>query len=494
MSGRILIVDDVAGSRIVLRARLAEACYDTVMAADGAECLAIAQTVGDGRPDMILLGLDLPDMTGAAVLRRLRADPRSRTIPVIGLDGGQDRGGQDCGSQDWGGQDRGGKDWGGKDWGGQDWRGKDWRGQDWGGRIAALAAGADDVFAKSAPDALLLARVRNLLRARVELAAVPGLAEPAGEFEPSGVIGLVSSCPDRAGCLCEGLRRHLRDRIVVMSQAQAMDAATAGAMDVFVIDAVSGKGAVTALGLLSDLKSRQATRHAAVCLTGLPAPDDRAAMAYDLGADDVVSPLADALELSVRLRSLLRRKHSRDRQRVSLADGLRLALIDPLTGLYNRRHAVPELRAIAARARETGTGFSVMVVDLDRFKAVNDQHGHAVGDAVLVEVARRLRSNLRDGDLLARIGGEEFLIALPGIPDQEGRLVAQRLCEAIEEAPVLTGSGLGVTVTVSIGVAGSLPDAPVFAGIDAVVEAADQALLEAKAAGRNQVTLGQSAA
>lgn len=454
MSGRILIVDDVAGSRIVLRARLATACYDTVMAADGAECLAMAQGGVDARPDLILLGLDLPDTTGATVLRRLRADPRSRAIPVIGLDAGQDSG----------------------------------------ARIAALAAGADDVFAKSAPEVLLLARVRNLMRARVEVAAVPGLAEPPGVFEPLGVIGLVSSCPDRAGRMCDDLRQHLRDRIVVMSQAQAMDAAMAGTMDVFVIDAVSGKGALSALGLLSDLKSRQATRHAAVCLTGIPIPDDGAAMAYDLGADDVVNPQADALELSVRLRSLLRRKHSRDRQRVRVADGLRLAVIDPLTGLYNRRHAVPELRAIAGRAREAGTGFSVMVVDLDRFKAVNDMHGHAVGDAVLVEVARRLRSNLRDGDLLARIGGEEFLIALPGTLDEEGRLVAERLCAAIEEAPILTGSGLGVSVTVSIGVAGSLPDVGGPAGIDAVVEAADQALLEAKAAGRNQVTLRQSAA
>ncbi len=454
MSGRILIVDDVAGSRIVLRARLAAACYDTVMAADGAECLAIAQGGVDARPDLILLGLGLPDMTGAALLRRLRADPRSRAIPVIGFDAGPDSA----------------------------------------ARIAALAAGADDVFAKSAPEAVLLARVRNLLRARVELAAVPGLAEPPAVFEPSGVIALVSSCPDRGASLHKELCQHLRDRIVVMNQAQAMDAAMAGAMDVFVIDAGSGKGAMAALGLLSDLKSRQATRHAAVCVAGIPIQDYGAAMAYDLGADDVVSPGADAMELAVRLCSLLRRKHSRDRQRVRVADGLRLAVIDPLTGLYNRRHAVPELRAIAARAQESGTGFTVMVVDLDRFKAVNDQHGHAVGDAVLVEVGRRLRSNLRDGDLLARIGGEEFLIALPGTLDEEGRLVAERLCAAIEEVPILTGSGLGVSVTVSIGVAGSLPDGGGPAGIDAVVEAADQALLEAKAAGRNQVTLRQSAA
>jgi len=173
---------------------------------------------------------------------------------------------------------------------------------------------------------------------------------------------------------------------------------------------------------------------------------------------------------------------------------LRLALVDPLTGLYNRRHAIPELRAIAARAEQTGCGYGVMVVDLDRFKLVNDHHGHAAGDAVLVEVARRLSANLREGDLLARIGGEEFLIALPGSTAPEAQLVAERLCHAVEETPIRLASGLGLSVTVSIGVAVSVPRTSAPAMIDAVVEAADLALLEAKGAGRNQVTLRQSAA
>lgn len=449
MSGRILIVDDAAGSRIVLGARLAAACYDTFMAANGTECLVLAQGGVEARPDLILLGLDLRDMTAAALLRRLRADPRSRAIPAIGLDGGHGSG----------------------------------------ARIAALAAGADDVFAASAPDALLLARIRNLLRSRVEPATPPELAEPAAVFEPAGAIALVSSGPGQGGRLRANLRRHLRDRLAVLSRAEAMDAALAGAMDVFVVDAAAGENAATALRLVSDLKSRQATRHAAVCVTGSGLPDEVAATAYDLGADDVVGAPVEASELAVRLRGLLRRKHSRDHQRVRLADGLRLALVDPLTGLYNRRHAVPELREIAARAGQAGTGFSVLVVDLDRFKAVNDRHGHAVGDAVLVEVAQRLRLNLRDGDLLARIGGEEFLIALPGVLAEEARPLAERLCAAIMEAPIQTASGLGLRVTVSIGVAGTCPDALGHAAIDAVVEAADLALLDAKSAGRNQVTI-----
>ena len=132
---------------------------------------------------------------------------------------------------------------------------------------------------------------------------------------------------------------------------------------------------------------------------------------------------------------------------------MRLAMIDPLTGLYNRRYAMPELATIAARAAETGSPFAVMVVDLDRFKLVNDKHGHGAGDQVLVEVSRRLTANLRASDLLARIGGEEFLVALPDAGMPLARTVAERLCQAIEERPIRLASGIGLTVTVSIGVA-----------------------------------------
>ena len=217
---------------------------------------------------------------------------------------------------------------------------------------------------------------------------------------------------------------------------------------------------------------------------------DAAAMAFDLGADDVVDPGVPVPELAFRLRSLVRRKRAADRQRTRMQDSLRLALVDPLTGLYNRRYAAPQLNAIAAHAADTGNAYAVMIVDLDRFKRVNDQHGHAAGDLVLVEVARRLTANLRDGDLLARIGGEEFLIALPDSTLTDAGSVAERLCQAVEERPIRLPSGQGLTVTVSIGVAVSGGGI----SVDAVVEEADLALLDSKVSGRNQVTFRLSAA
>jgi len=193
----------------------------------------------------------------------------------------------------------------------------------------------------------------------------------------------------------------------------------------------------------------------------------------------------------------LRRKRADDRLRASVQDGLRLAVIDPLTGLYNRRYAAARLTAIAEAAAAEGGEFAVMVVDLDRFKSVNDHWGHAAGDAVLVEVARRLGQSLRSGDLLARIGGEEFLAALPATGLTEGRIVAERLCHAVEETPVQLPGGAGIAVTVSIGLAvGRAPGAgvPLRDTMRDTVDRADRALLAAKSAGRNQVTISRSAA
>jgi two-component system cell cycle response regulator len=210
--------------------------------------------------------------------------------------------------------------------------------------------------------------------------------------------------------------------------------------------------------------------------------------ALDLGASDVLAGPCDTEELVLRLRARLREKRASDRRRAAVERELHHAVTDLLTGLPNRRAAFARLAQISARC---SLGYALMILDLDRFKEVNDRHGHPAGDIVLREVARRLAGNLRQGDLVARIGGEEFLVVLPETPLVPARVAAERLRRAVEAQPVSLGSGEAIYVTLSIGLClGRGPGDTV----EAALSRADKALYLAKSSGRNTVSVVRSVA
>jgi diguanylate cyclase (GGDEF)-like protein len=161
----------------------------------------------------------------------------------------------------------------------------------------------------------------------------------------------------------------------------------------------------------------------------------------------------------------------------------RQALADGLTGLANRRAGEEALRTELQRAERFGGDLAVVIADLDGFKDVNDRHGHAAGDVVLREFAQRLRDTVREIDVAARWGGEEFCLLLPGTDAAGGARVAERARAALEGAPVEVPGGTPIHVTASFGVA-AFPD---YAVEEALLEAADGALYEAKGAGKNRV-------
>lgn len=445
MIGKVLIVDDVSTNRVVFKVKLAAAGYQTIMADTGTSCLVAARME---RPDLILLDYALPDMTADRVLAELKADPRTRTIPVVvfSADAPTDR------------------------------------------RILALKSGADEFLSKPIDDQTLLARLRNLLRARVDPGGseLAGLAEAPVIYDGPGVVAIVSNRPERAVKLRQELRGVSRDRLVPVLPDQVYDETIRP--DVYLIEAdLTGPG--SGLRLMSELLSRPASRHAPCLILYDRIPPFAAAMAYDLGAHDLADAQVSPGELALRLAKLIRMKREGDAARAQVQDGLRLALRDPLTGLHNRRYAMAQLQALALQAETQRRGFAVLLIDLDRFKSVNDRHGHAAGDAVLVEVARRLADSLRAEDLLARVGGEEFLVALPDVTMADAAQVAERLGEVMQARPFRLPGGETLRVTVSIGVTMASSDevAGGVAGVQAVIDRADHALLSAKAAGRNQV-------
>ncbi|WP_162181785.1 sensor domain-containing diguanylate cyclase, partial [Glycomyces tenuis] len=163
----------------------------------------------------------------------------------------------------------------------------------------------------------------------------------------------------------------------------------------------------------------------------------------------------------------------------------RLSLTDPLTGLWNYRFMQTSLRREAERARRYQRPSAVLAIDLDRFKTVNDTYGHPVGDQVLVELARRITSQIREVDLAFRHGGEEFTVLLPETDAVGGAAVAERLGRACADRPFKVNDAEGgreLRVTVSVGIAVLGEHADTAAG---VLAAADEALYEAKAAGRD---------
>jgi two-component system cell cycle response regulator len=408
MAGRILIADDVATNRIVLKAKLAAACYDVLQASGGYEALRLAR---EEQPDLVLLDVMMPDLDGVSVCEMLKNDPGTCHIPVVMVTAHSD----DT------------------------------------SKFNALRAGADEFLSKPLDELGLLARVRSLLRARdtdEELRLRDstcrelGFAEPQPVFQHPARVALVAASRKTAMDWQRTLVGRTDATIDVLPKEDVLTGARLHKTpDVYII-AADLAAPDDGLRLLSELRSRPQTRHSAIMIVIPPGENGKSATALDLGANDLVCGGFRAEELALRLKTQIRRKRQADKLRATVRDGLRMAAIDPLTGLYNRRYAFSHLARMADRAAMANRPFAVMLLDLDRFKRVNDTYGHAAGDIVLETVAARIRENLRGVDLVARIGGEEFLVAMPDTRQDEARHAAERLCNLVRETPVtLSGGG-----------------------------------------------------
>jgi two-component system cell cycle response regulator len=205
------------------------------------------------------------------------------------------------------------------------------------------------------------------------------------------------------------------------------------------------------------------------------------------GAGDVWTAPTVGPELVARVRVAFRSRQLLDlvlRRYTDLED---LAYRDELTELPNRRGSSRQLEVLISRARRHGQQLALLLIDADRFKAVNDDHGHAAGDVVLREVAHRLRERMRREDLVGRWGGEEFVVALPETTPDAAAAVAESLRAAIGETPI-EAHGTALRVTVSIGVAAWTGE-----DVEDIVDRADRALYAAKAAGRDRVVVEPAA-
>jgi two-component system chemotaxis response regulator CheY len=200
---------------------------------------------------------------------------------------------------------------------------------------------------------------------------------------------------------------------------------------------------------------------------------------FDCGADDYVTKPFQVQELLARVRAGIRIVELQEKL-------LELTVTDPLTGLRNRRAFEKELAVQFERARRYERPLSLIIIDVDHFKSINDTWGHTAGDAVLSDVAHCIARQTRSSDLVARIGGEEFAVLLPETPLLEALQVAEKIRAAVASAPLRTGKA-AIPVTISAGVA-NIPHSQVSEPTE-LVHAADQALYRAKERGRNRVEM-----
>lgn len=457
MAGDILIVDSVATNRIVLKVKLLAAQYRVRPCATIAEAKA---EIAVCAPDLIMVDTGQDPQSTLGFCKDLKRDPATSVIPIVATGGfvvPADR-------------------------------------------VNVLLAGADDVLNKPFDDQVLQARLRSLLRARdarQELhmrdgtRAALGFAEAGSLFATRASITVASDSPDRfrdqAALIGSPEINNVTLDQILTAQEKLPKA------DVFILDFRTGLDNENLLfRLLSELRSRSHTRHVSLLVLLPENARSAGAMALDLGANDVVSTEVDDTEIALRAKTLIQAKQEADALRQTVASGLEAAITDPLTGLFNRRYALPHLARLSAESYKNGRQFAVMVLDLDHFKAINDTHGHGAGDDILRQVGRRLQDNLRAVDLVARIGGEEFLVAIPNSDAVHARTAAERLCGLIGGAPFYIGQNRDeISVTMSVGVSLSPPDkgTAVPQCLEELVNAADLALFDAKNAGRNTVSL-----
>ena len=450
MTARILVVDDIEANRRLLTAKL-EAKYFVVMqAADGHQAIKIAKRE---IPDIILLDVMMPGIDGFETCKRLKADPATEQIPVVmvtALDDQIDR-------------------------------------------INGLEAGAEDFITKPVDDFALMSRIQALLRYN----------SVAGELRQREASGVRSGALDGEDTeqllrpaqvlIIDGNERTSTRTARIVSDAghnpltlQQTDGHGAGSSETVDIVLLSlHEQSFDPLRVCAHFKLGEHTRAISVIAVCDSQQKDDAIKALDLGASDVIMAPVDPNELSARIQTQCRRRRYIEILRRRVDRGMELSVIDQLTGLYNRRYMEKQLEQWMGRASMGGQAVSVMVIDIDHFKQVNDTWGHDAGDRVLKEFSAHLKSLVRPLDIVCRQGGEEFAIVMPDTEGDMACTVADRIRGEIAEAKFeVAGVPVTLQITISAGVATvkKFGDSP-----GKFLKRADKALYKAKSDGRNRV-------
>jgi two-component system cell cycle response regulator len=449
MSGRVLIVDDIEVNVKLLEAKLSSEYFDVLSASSGDAALRIADAEA---PDVILLDVMMPHMDGFEVCRRLKANPRTANVPVVMVTALSDTA----------------------------------------DRLSSLEAGADEFLTKPVNDMALFARVRSLVRLkrmtdewrlREEICGRFGGRSPeAAEEKGASRVLIVEDNAFAAANLADAMKSLAASVLCVSACGEAM--AQLDRDLELVIASLSAPGD-DALRLVAHCRAHDPFRHLPILLIAESSNLPLLAKGLDLGANDYLVRPVEHSELLARCDTQIRRKRLQDRLNQNYQRSLSLALTDELTGLYNRRYLFAHLDELIERANRNGIRAALLLFDVDHFKKINDSYGHAVGDEVLRQISARAINSVRSADLVARLGGEEFVVVMPETELEIAAAVAERLRVAIGRRPFTVGAtATALSLTVSIGVTATASGGDAR---DQMLARADDALYAAKSGGRDRV-------
>lgn len=454
MSARVLVVDDIAANVRLLEAKLLVEYYEVLTANDGATALEI---VAESMPDIVLLDVMMPGMDGFEVCQRIKQNPATAHIPVVmvtALSEVSDR-------------------------------------------VKGLEAGADDFLTKPVNDLALFARIRSLVRLKRAMDEWRARESTFTQFGLNNSVDPEDTDPSLLQVLLVADEYGPSQRVVdtlteegySVEHSTSADDATIKAMDgdfhlILVDDRVGGDDV---LRFCSQLRSSGVTRHAPILIMLDEGDTERLAKALDLGVNDYLVRPVNKDELTARAKTQIRRKQFEDNLRQQYEKSLTAAVTDSLTGLYNRRYLETHFEELSRDLRGGGKPISILIMDVDHFKKVNDDHGHAAGDMVLQSLAQRVLGGIRGFDTAIRLGGEEFVVLMPNVEGRSAFVAANRLREMIDAEPFeIAEDGQTLPITISIGIATG-PAGEI--ALNDLLERADQALYTAKNAGRNRVEI-----
>ena len=453
MTARVLVVDDIPANVKLLEARLTAEYFEVVSAFSGAEALSICARE---RIDVVLLDVMMPGMDGFEVCRRLKSDPKTHHIPVVmvtALDQTSDR-------------------------------------------VQGLNCGADDFLSKPVDDIALVTRVKNLARLKnlndeMVMRAATSLDLGIEGFETleqamSGRNGHVLVVDDhpRHGNRIVSLLSRTHNAVCEPDPSAVHRRVAKETFDVIIIS-LALEGA-DGLRLCSQIRSLDRSRNVPIIVVVDEPNEARLLRGFDMGVNDYLVRPIEPHELFARVSTQIKRKRHLDFLRNRLAESVEQSITDPLTGLYNRRYMESHLRTLVDDANKVGRTLSVLMADIDFFKAVNDTFGHEAGDRVLKQFSSRLLHNTRGIDLACRLGGEEFLLILPDTDRSHAYKIGERLRTSVAAREFDLATEQSVRVTVSVGMATLEPadDSP-----EKLLKRADEALYSAKRRGRNRVSV-----